>query len=110
MPDFSPGPAPAQEEGGSPSAGVERTALAWRRTALAIVVAATLLARLVVDRLGAVGLVAVAVALPVGLWVFWQTGGGRRQWTASAAAALLATAVALLGAVEIGALAIHAAR
>jgi len=88
-------------------AGHQRTALAWRRTVLAIVVGATLLARLLVDRLGAAGLVAVAVAVPVGAWVFWSTGRPRRR-PPGTAAALLAGVVAVLAAVEAGALAFEA--
>jgi putative membrane protein len=85
------------------SAANERTALAWRRTVLAVVVGATLLTRLVLDRLGAAGLVAVAVGVPVGVWVFWSIGRpGRRSPGANAA--LTAAAVAVLAAVEVAAL------
>jgi len=107
-PGAASGPAPEQEPGPDVgedgSAGHERTALAWRRTVLAVVVGATLLARLVVDRLGAAGLVAVAVAVPVGVWVFWSSGRPRRR-PPGLDAALLAGAVAVLAAVEAGALA-----
>lgn len=108
LPPAAGGPAPDQEPGPDAredrSAGHERTALAWRRTVLAVVVGATLLARLLVDRLGAAGLVAVAVAVPVGVWVFWSTGRRRRR-PPGTAAALLAGAVAVLAALEAGTLA-----
>jgi len=111
LPGAAGGPAPDQEPGPDAGddrgAGHERTALAWRRTVLAVVVGATLLARLVVDRLGAAGLVAVAVAVPAGVWVFWSTGRPRHR-PAGSAAALLAGAVAVLAAVEAGALASEA--
>ena len=99
----APDPEPGPEVSDDPSAGHQRTALAWRRTVLAVVVGATLLARLLVERLGAAGLVAVAVAVPVGVWVFWSTGRPRRP--PGTAAALLAGVVAVLAAVEIGTLA-----
>lgn len=102
------GPAPEQEPAPDAvddrSAGHERTALAWRRTVLAVVIGATLLARLVVDRLGAAGLTAVAAAVPMAVWVFWSTGGPRRR-PPGAAAALLSGAVAVLAIVEAGAMA-----
>jgi hypothetical protein len=86
------------------SAAHERVALAWRRTVLAVVVGATLLARLLVERLGAAGLVAVAAAVPVGVWVFWSTGRPRSRSPGSGGA-LLAGVVAVLAAAEAGSLA-----
>ena len=75
-------------------------ALARRRTVLAVVVGATLLARLLVHRLGAVGLVAVAVAMPVCAWLLWSTGRpGRRPLGSSAA--LLAGVIIGLAAIEV---------
>jgi uncharacterized membrane protein YidH (DUF202 family) len=58
-----------------PGAGNERTALAWQRTALAIVAAAAILTRLTFDRLGVLALASVLVALPLGLWVLQESRG-----------------------------------
>ena len=55
---------------GSPNA---RTALAWQRTALALVVATAVVARLNADRLGPPALVTMAVALLLSLWVLGES-------------------------------------
>lgn len=57
----------------------ERTSLAWQRTALALVAAAAILARLTFDRVGwlAAGMLGVAVLL--GLWVFAESRWRYRQ-------------------------------
>ncbi|GAA3673704.1 hypothetical protein GCM10022237_36620 [Nocardioides ginsengisoli] len=47
----------------------ERTLLGWQRTALSIVVAAVVLGRLTIGRLGVVAAVLVAAAGLVALWV-----------------------------------------
>lgn len=53
------------------AAAAERTALAWQRTALAVIAAGAILTRVTVDRLGPVATFSVAVAAPLGLWVCW---------------------------------------
>jgi uncharacterized membrane protein YidH (DUF202 family) len=47
---------------------VERTTLAWERTALTIVGGAALLARLTADRFGLFSLAGLAVVGPLALW------------------------------------------
>ena len=59
-------------------AGNERTALAWQRTALALVAGSAILSRLTFDRLGLLAVVSVAVAAPIGLWIFLESRG--RYW------------------------------
>lgn len=54
-------------------AGNERTALAWQRTALGVVAGSAILARLTFARLGLLALVTVAIALPIGLWIFLES-------------------------------------
>lgn len=54
-----------------PEPGVqnERTALAWHRTALSVVVTAAIVTRLGMDSIGAAAGAALVVALPVAGWV-----------------------------------------
>jgi uncharacterized membrane protein YidH (DUF202 family) len=47
----------------------ERTALAWQRTALALLGAALVLARLTYDRIGPVALIFLVIAVPSAVWV-----------------------------------------
>lgn len=47
----------------------ERTALAWGRTALSVVVTAAIVSRLAVESIGAAALLAVVAALPVSVWL-----------------------------------------
>lgn len=54
---------------------MERTALAWQRTALALATVSALGTRLAVDRLGPLALVGL-LGLPASAWVFLE---GRRQ-------------------------------
>jgi uncharacterized membrane protein YidH (DUF202 family) len=58
-----------------PEPGVynERTALAWQRTALALMAGAAIISRLSLDSLSVFAVVAVAVAVPVGVWVLWAS-------------------------------------
>lgn len=86
----------------------ERTALAWQRTALSLMAASAILSRLTITRLGALGLVTMAVAFPLSLWVFLQSRQryqrdvtsrlwrGRSRGGKSAAALAIATAVIAL--------------
>ena len=75
-----------------PGLAPERTALAWQRTALAIMFGTLVLARLTVGRIGPIALAVVAVSIPLSLWVFQQSnvrydptpgsrlGGGKRAF------------------------------
>ncbi|MBW4717980.1 DUF202 domain-containing protein [Saccharothrix obliqua] len=60
----------------------ERTALAWQRTALAMIAGSAVLARLTADRLGAYALVSLGVTTALGLVVLvaarWRYRAGRR--------------------------------
>jgi uncharacterized membrane protein YidH (DUF202 family) len=89
----------------------ERTALAWQRTALSLVVASVVLGRLTFARVGYLTVVLLAPAALISLWVFaesrWryaqQRGlrhrsrprGGRAAARLSLAAALLAVTEAV---------------
>jgi uncharacterized membrane protein YidH (DUF202 family) len=71
---------------GAEGAANERTALAWQRTALALLAGAALLSRLTLDALGAAALVGLAVAVPLAGWVlvesrlrYLQQTGERRR-------------------------------
>lgn len=61
-------------KGGATPSGVqnERTALAWQRTALSLVVASAALARLAYERIGYPGLLCL-VAIPASLFVFRES-------------------------------------
>lgn len=50
----------------------ERTALAWQRTSLSLVVVSIALSRLAFGRLGFFSFVGILVAIPVSLWMFWS--------------------------------------
>jgi len=90
----------------------ERTALAWQRTALALVAGSAVLTRLTFERLGLLALLSVGVAAPLGLWVFLESrrhrleaGHAVRTRTRSAAAPLVLTlATSAVAIVEIAAL------
>ncbi|QTR03675.1 DUF202 domain-containing protein [Saccharothrix algeriensis] len=60
----------------------ERTALAWQRTALAMIAGSAVLTRLTVDRVGPPALVGLAVTVSLGLVVLvaarWRYREGRR--------------------------------
>ncbi|WP_203336296.1 DUF202 domain-containing protein [Nocardioides limicola] len=95
----------------------ERTALSWQRTALAVTAGAAIVARLTVDRLGTWALVALAVALVLGLWIFTESWlryadqAGTRQRPArrgGRAPAVLALATVMIGATELTAIALGA--
>lgn len=55
-----------------PGVHTERTALAWQRTAVALLTGAAIVSRLTLVRLGAPAVTCVVVALPVTLWVLWK--------------------------------------
>lgn len=59
--------------GGDDGRAVERTALAWQRTALALATVSALGTRLAVDRLGLLALGGL-LGLPLSAWVFVRCG------------------------------------
>lgn len=94
-------------------AGNERTALAWQRTALAIVAGSAILSRLTFDQLGRAALVSVAIGAPTGVWVLLESrtryrrdaAGHRRTLPRGGRAALTLTVATLaLGLIELLAL------
>jgi uncharacterized membrane protein YidH (DUF202 family) len=99
-----------------PGVHTERTALAWQRTAVALLAGAAIVARLVLVRLGEVAVVCVVVALPVTLWVLWEGRSRYRReavpralraptdWGGARTPAALAAATALIALIELTAL------
>lgn len=61
----------------APDAGLsnERTALAWRRTALAAIAGAAIVARLTFDRLGTISVLALACAVAFAGWILAESYG-----------------------------------
>ena len=53
----------------------ERTALAWQRTALALLAASAVVARLTLERVGLLAVVSVVVTMPLALWVMLESRG-----------------------------------
>ncbi|SEK70537.1 protein of unknown function [Blastococcus sp. DSM 46786] len=56
-----------------PGRANERTALAWQRTALALIAASALLTRFTADALGLVSLASMGAAMPLAAWVFLES-------------------------------------
>lgn len=65
------------QDGSDTGLANERTSLAWQRTALSLVVAAAVVGRLTVGRLGPTALVVLVIAAALSLWVF---GESRRRY------------------------------
>lgn len=91
----------------------ERTALAWQRTALSLLVGAAILGRLTFGRLGAVAVAPLAIAAVLAGWVFvesrfrYRDGPDQRRRPRARggrAAFALATATVLIAATEVTAL------
>ncbi|SNR95747.1 DUF202 domain-containing protein [Blastococcus mobilis] len=61
----------------------ERTALAWRRTALAAVAGAAIVARLTFGRLGVVSVVGLASAVAFAGWILVESSGRYRHQAAT---------------------------
>jgi uncharacterized membrane protein YidH (DUF202 family) len=88
-----------------PGVQVERTALAWQRTALSVLVGSLILARLTLDDLGPVALVGLAMALALSGWVLLRSRPHHHHpGGAGAAATALAAAIVLLCLTELVAL------
>lgn len=97
---------PATAYAASSAAG-ERTALAWNRTALALLVAAAVVARLTLDRLGPWGVVGAALAVLAGAYLLLEARRWRRpeQRRGGTATLVLGLAVVGIGVIEIVAVA-----
>jgi uncharacterized membrane protein YidH (DUF202 family) len=93
----------AEQRPGSPG---NRTTLAWQRTALSLVTASAIVARLGYDRVGPLAPLSLVVLVPLGAAVLVLAGGaaGRPGSGRGVVAALLATAVALVAVTELVAL------
>ncbi|WP_141013973.1 DUF202 domain-containing protein [Nocardioides sambongensis] len=90
----------------------ERTALAWQRTALSLMVAAAVMGRLTFGRLGLVAVGPLGIATVLSAWVFLESRGRYEDATrrrlrprprGGRAPLALAVAVVLIGATEIAA-------
>lgn len=88
----------------------ERTALAWQRTALAVVAGAAVMARLTFDSVGPLALVLLGTALGLALWLVLEASTRYRRKSSprpprgGRAPAVLSVAVALLATTELVAL------
>lgn len=98
-----------------PGPGVhnERTALAWQRTALALLAGSAVVARLTLDRIGVLALVSLALTMPLALWVMVESRGRyahdagvrrRSRSRSGGAPAALAAGTVILGLTEAAAL------
>ncbi|HEY5853785.1 MAG TPA: DUF202 domain-containing protein [Aldersonia sp.] len=106
----------ATSSGGRTPEGLqnERTALAWQRLAISVMAGSAALARLTFDRLGPFALISL-LALPIGIWVliesnrrYHHTAGpeGRAAERGGRAHATLAGVIALLGLIQLAAIAV----
>ena len=64
---------------GDPGLSNERTALAWQRTALSLIVCATILARLTFGELGPVAVVILGLAIVLSMGVFLESRSRYRR-------------------------------
>ena len=99
--------------GGDPGVSNERTALAWQRTALSLIAASAVIARLTWSRLGVVAVAALTVATLLSLWVFVESrgryahdagSGSRGRSRGGRAPAAVAVATALIAVTELASL------
>ncbi|MCX5046211.1 DUF202 domain-containing protein [Aldersonia sp. NBC_00410] len=97
----------------SPGLQNERTALAWQRTALAVLAGAAVVTRMTLHRLGIFALVGLLVAIPICVWVLVESRSRYRHDAAPQARTrsrggrshgALALAIALLAMMELAAL------
>jgi uncharacterized membrane protein YidH (DUF202 family) len=59
----------------SPTVANERTALAWQRTALALLAGSAIVARLTADRIGLLAALSLVAVLPLAIWVMAESRG-----------------------------------
>jgi uncharacterized membrane protein YidH (DUF202 family) len=97
-----------------PGRANERTALAWQRTALALIAGSALLTRFTAESLGLASLASVGAAMPLAAWVFLESraryahdAGTRRRsrprdGRAPLALTLATTVIALTEAAAVG--------
>lgn len=99
---------------GDPGVSNERTALAWQRTALSLVAASAVLARLTWARLELLGIAVLTATVALSLWVFFESRGryahdartrARARPRGGRAPAAVAVATALVVVTELTALA-----
>lgn len=93
----------------------ERTALAWNRTALSVLVAAVVIVRLSSSQFGGGALIGLALTTPLAISVFWHSatryqrvmalGMGRRQTSCGVAGISLTSMIVIIGIMELAALA-----
>lgn len=57
----------------------ERTALAWQRTALSLIVGSAVVSKVTFERLGYLSTISMAVAVPAAVWIFLDSRGRYRQ-------------------------------
>ena len=57
----------------------ERTALAWQRTALSLIVGSAIVSKVTFERLGHFSTISMAVAVPAAVWIFLDSRGRYRQ-------------------------------
>ncbi|WP_460800078.1 DUF202 domain-containing protein [Nocardioides pacificus] len=111
----APGAAPTRAGAPAGAEGLanERTALAWQRTALSLMAACAIMARLTFADLGGAAFVPLGLALLLAGWVFVESRGRyahdaglrpRPRRRSGRAPTTLAVATVLLGATELGAL------
>ena len=100
--------------GGDAGVSNERTALAWQRTALSLIAASAVIARLTWSRLGVTALVALTAATGLSIWVFVESRGryahdagidSRGRSRGGRAPAAVAVATVLVAVTELAALA-----
>jgi uncharacterized membrane protein YidH (DUF202 family) len=72
---FEPSPFEPSPFEPSPTVPNERTALAWQRTALALLAGSAIVARLTVDRIGVLAVLSLVVVLPLATWVMVESRG-----------------------------------
>ncbi len=91
----------------------ERTALAWQRTALALLAGSAVVSRLTLDRIGVLAVASVIVTMPLALWVMLESRGRyahdagvrrRPRSRGGRAPGILAVVTVLIGLTELAAL------
>jgi uncharacterized membrane protein YidH (DUF202 family) len=85
-----------------PGLAIQRTSLAWHRTALAIMAGGAIMARLRMHELGVLALAPLLIGLTLGGWTLVESRGGvnRRMGRRGRTSILLTAAVVLLALCE----------